>query len=280
MTITQAEVMTSMRGVSFIQQDRFLNIDLPTGDEKGWRAVQTGDDLRSWGLDRIDQRTGLDGSYNFDFTGRGVTAYVIDSGIDTNHEEFRGRILQRQDFTDDVPPENCPTGSGAHGTHVAGTIGGTTSGVAKEVNFVDVRVFKCNGDISASALTRAFNFVADDAEQRGAPAVANASLGGGGASPSEERAVRAMRNAGVLLVDAAGNEGKNACETFPAGFESTFTVASIKEGDIIYVAPDNVNGTNWGRCVDIFAPGVDIMSAELNSVNGFISFSGTSMAGK
>lgn len=175
MTLTHARAMSSMVGVQYIEQDQYLEGDYPTIDEKVHRLVQR--DQLSWGLDRIDQKEGpIDGMYNYDYTGKGVTAYVIDSGIDRNHEEFQGRILLREDFTNSIPIENCLIG-GDHGTHVAGTIGGTTYGVAKEVNFVDVRVFTCDRKTQGSFLVRAYIFVAKDFKERGGPAVANASLG-------------------------------------------------------------------------------------------------------
>ena len=152
---------------------------------------------------------------------------------------------------------------------------------------MDVRVLKCDERLQGNSVVQGYNFVASNVKERGGLAVANASLGAVSQAPlSVVYALNALRNAGVLLVDAAGNNGVGAHQAHQAQVPSTLTVASIKEGDIIFVQNNrntingDFEGSNWGPCVDIFAPGVDIVSARLNSGNGSVEMTGTSMAGK
>ncbi|MEU1279653.1 S8 family peptidase [Streptomyces sp. NPDC005805] len=214
-----------------------------------------------WGLDRIDQRTGRDGSYTYNRNGSGVTAYIIDTGIDTAHADFGGRA--RNVF--DAFGGNGQDCNG-HGTHVAGTVGGSTYGVAKGVQLRGVRVLNCQGSGSFSGIIAGFDWVRQNAVK---PAVANASLGGG-YSQALNNAATNLANSGVHLAVAAGNDNRNACNYSPASAAGTITVAASDSSD------RKASFSNWGNCADIYAPGVSITSARAGG--GSTSMSGTSMA--
>ena len=220
----------------------------------------------TWGLDRIDQRSRpLSGSYSYDFAGSGVTAYVVDSGILSSHSDFGGRV--RSGYTA-VADGNGTSDCNGHGTHVAGTIGGTTYGVAKSVSLVAVRVLDCSGSGSWSGVIAGLDWVATD-HAAGTPAVANMSLGGG-ASSTVDSAVQAVIADGVTVVVAAGNSNADACATSPARVPSALTIGATDSADI------RASFSNFGPCVDLFAPGVSITSDWNNGSTNVIS--GTSMA--
>lgn len=214
-----------------------------------------------WGLDRIDDRSGLDRTYTYTGSGNGVTAYVIDTGIQINHPDFGGRATWGANFVD----RSNSDGNG-HGTHVAGTIGGTTYGVAKNVDLVAVKVLDSRGSGSFAGVIDGINWVAQNA--RG-PSVANMSLGGP-ASAAVDRAVAAAIRSGVTFVLAAGNNNGDACSLSPAREPSAITVGATDRRD------RRSSFSNFGRCLDIFAPGTDITSTWNNGRTRTIS--GTSMA--
>ncbi|MEU7568619.1 S8 family peptidase [Streptomyces fradiae] len=214
-----------------------------------------------WGLDRIDQRSGRNGTYTYNRNGAGVTAYVIDTGIDTAHADFGGRA--RNVF--DAFGGNGQDCNG-HGTHVAGTVGGATYGVAKGVQLRGVRVLDCQGSGSFSGIIAGFDWVRQNAVK---PAVANASLGGG-YSAALNNAATALANSGVHLAVAAGNENQNACNVSPASASGTITVAASDSSD------RKASFSNYGNCTDLYAPGVSITSARAGG--GSTAMSGTSMA--
>ncbi|MEM1043189.1 MAG: S8 family serine peptidase [Bacteroidota bacterium] len=224
----------------------------------------------TWGLDRINARSGLDNQYGWRASGEGVTAYVIDTGINLSHNEFEDRASYGYDFRDnDAVAEDC----NGHGTHVAGTVGGATYGVAKDVDIVAVRVFGCGNSGDTGEIIAGFNWVAANAQL---PAVANASLGGG-ASDAMDAAARGVVNAGVAFAAAAGNGflglfAQNACGTSPAREPSVMTVSSTDDTD------RRVNYANYGDCVDVFAPGRAITSAWYTSNSATNTIEGTSMA--
>jgi subtilisin family serine protease len=219
-----------------------------------------------WGLDRIDQRSRpLNGTYVSPATGAGVRVYVIDSGIRTSHEEFDGRASVGVDLVGDGQNgQDCR----GHGTHVAGTVAGTTYGVAKDAEVVSVRVFGCTGPAEFSTIIAAVNWVTANAEL---PAVANMSLGGSVYAPLNT-AVQNSIAAGVVYTVSAGNEIQNACNTSPASAPNALTVGASTTTDF------RASFSNWGPCLDLFAPGEGITSAWYTSNTATNVLNGTSMA--
>lgn len=219
-----------------------------------------------YGLDRIDQRDRpLNGTYVYDYVGSAVRAYVIDSGILAGHTDFGGRVLSGYTaIADGRGSSDC----NGHGTHVAGTIGGATYGVAKSVRLVPVRVFGCTGGSSNSTIIAGIDWVRAN---RVLPAVANMSLGGG-ASSSIDTATNNLINSGVTVVVAAGNDNANACNYSPARVTNAITVGSTTSTDA------RSSFSNFGTCVNIFAPGSSIKSTWYTSTTATNTISGTSMA--
>jgi hypothetical protein len=229
-----------------------------------------------WGLDRIDQRAlPLDNQYHQPRTGAGVTVYLIDSGIRFSHQEFEGRATNGHDFVWHDPDETDAVKGSAegedcrgHGTHIAGTIGGRTYGVAKDVKLVSVRIFGCTGGSPGSRTVAALDWVTANIER---PAVANMSLTGSGA-PATRDALLAMISAGVATVAAAGNAGQeNGCH-FPGDMREVMTVGATNVDDW------RASFSNYGDCVDWFAPGEAILSADYTSDTGTRLANGTSMS--
>jgi subtilisin family serine protease len=220
----------------------------------------------SWGLDRVDQRDlPLSNSYTYLSTGAGVRVYILDTGIRTSHQDFGGRALSGQDFVGDGNGTNDCHG---HGTHVAGTVGGTNYGVAKGATLVAVRVLGCEGWGFNSWIIAGVDWVTVNAQK---PAVANASLGGG-YSPASNEAVTQSINSGVLYALAAMNRNADACNFSPASTPAALTVAATGSMD------EREMFSNWGPCVDLFAPGAGITSDYHTNDAATAVFTGTSMA--
>ena len=220
----------------------------------------------TWGLDRIDQADRpLDLLYHYNGTGAGVTAFIIDTGIRADHVEFTGRVKTGYTaINDGRGTDDC----NGHGTHVSGTVGGTTWGVAKQVALTPVRVLDCRGSGSWSGVIAGIDWVASSTAR---PAVANMSLGGG-LSSSVNAAVAGAVNKGVTMVVAAGNSNANACNYSPSSEPSALTVGATTSGDV------RASYSNYGSCVDIFAPGSSITSAWNTGSSATNTISGTSMA--
>ena len=220
----------------------------------------------TWGLDRIDQRNlPLNNGYIYAASGAGVHAYIIDTGIRATHQQFTGRMSAGYTAINDGQGSNDCNG---HGTHVAGTVGGSTYGVAKQVTLHPVRVLGCTGSGTTSGVIAGINWVAAN-QQR--PAVANMSLGGG-ASSSLDAAIRNAVNAGIVFAVAAGNENTNACNSSPARAVEALTVGATMSND------GRASYSNYGACLDLFAPGTSIISAYHTNNTAPATMSGTSMA--
>ncbi|SDO78697.1 Peptidase inhibitor I9 [Klenkia soli] len=254
-----ADRLGTLPGVVAVEPDRPVELS----------ATQSG---ATWGLDRTDQRQlPLSGSYSYGATGAGVTAYVIDTGITLSHQDFGGRAVTGTDTIDGGAATDC----NGHGTHVAGTVGGSTYGIAKQVSLVAVRVLDCQGSGSTSGVIAGVDWVTAD-HQAGEAAVANMSLGGG-TSSALDQAVSSSIADGVSYAVAAGNGNalgipQDACGNSPARVAGAITVGATDRSD------QPASFSNYGSCVDLFAPGVDITSDWYTSNSATNTISGTSMA--
>lgn len=218
-----------------------------------------------WGLDRIDSK-GLDNQYTFSETGQNVHVYVVDTGIRSSHSEFAGRVGQGRNFTsaNQADTDDC-TG---HGTHVAGTILGSIYGVAKQATVHPIRVLGCSGSGSYSSIIDALNWIKANAQK---PAVVNMSLGGS-QSQILNSAVNELVQSGIPVIVSAGNDRRDSCNASPASAELAITVGATNKTDQL------ASFSNYGQCVDILAPGNNIVSAGYQGDNAATTLSGTSMA--
>ncbi|MDO7229233.1 S8 family peptidase [Acinetobacter nosocomialis] len=248
------EAMKKNPQVLSVENDTVVNIDATT---------QTNPD---WGLDRIDQKAlPLNSTYSYSQTGIGTTVYIVDTGILSTHQEFSGRVLSGYTAISDG---NGTTDCNGHGTHVAGTVGGTTYGVAKNVKLVPVRILGCDGSGASSNVIAGLDWILKNGSK---PAVVNMSLGGA-ASSSLDSAVENLYNNGYVMVVAAGNSNTDACTSSPARTSNAITVAATDNTDT------RASYSNYGSCVDIFAPGSQINSSWIGSNTATKVLNGTSMA--
>ncbi|MFI5932673.1 S8 family serine peptidase [Actinoplanes sp. NPDC051494] len=254
MTGLAARRLAANPAVAYVEQDATVRL----------AETQTQDNP-TWGLDRTDQtEQPLSKTYTYR-SAAGVTAYVLDTGIKISHEEFGGRARNGYDFIDkDAVAQDCH----GHGTHVAGTIGGATYGVAKDVDLVAVRVLDCRGSGSYSAIIAGIDWVTKNAVK---PAVANMSVGGTNSATLNDAVTRSIAS-GVTYAVAAGNDNRNACGYSPAAAPNAITVGATDSND------SRASFSNYGSCLDIFAPGVRITSAGIASDTALAVMSGTSMA--
>lgn len=233
---------------------------------KTFKISETQDNPPSWGLDRVDQADlPLDNKYTYPTKADNVTAYVIDTGVRGTHKDFGDRATGGKDFVDN---DDTPNDEHGHGTHVAGTIGGTDHGLAKGVKIVGVRVLDANGSGTTEGVVAGVDWVAANAK---GPSVANMSLGGG-ADDALDEAVRGAVTKGVTFALAAGNESSDAGTTSPARVKEAITVAASDKTD------KQASFSNYGAVVDLYAPGVDITSSWATGDDATNTISGTSMA--
>lgn len=230
----------------------------PTYSKMG---VQVG---TTWALDRLDGQ--MDGQFSYLGDGSGVTVFVVDTGIDSLHPEFEGRVQAGFDaFGENLSGTDCD----GHGTHIAGLIAGKYFGVAKEASLVSVRVLDCNGVGTLTSLLAGVDWIL--ANLPSGPSVANFSLGGPKNEAIDE-AISKLRNRGVFVTVAAGNSGKDACNYSPSGAPGAFTFSASDFEDA------RASFSNSGICVDLMAPGVNINSAKAGEPSFSLKMSGTSQA--
>ncbi|GHH77314.1 S8 family peptidase [Promicromonospora soli] len=252
----QAKKLAADPAVAYVEQNATVSI------------AATQSPTPSWGLDRTDQRTlPLNNSYTYPSTASGVTAYIVDTGILTTHSDFGGRAVSGYDFVDN---DSNATDCNGHGTHVAGTVGGSSYGVAKGVTLVGVRVLDCAGSGTWAGVIAGINWVASD-HAAGEAAVANMSLGGGSSAAVNDAVAAAIAD-GVTFAVAAGNDNRDACRFSPASTPTAITVGATTSTDA------RASYSNFGSCLDIFAPGSSITSAWYTSTTATNTISGTSMA--
>ncbi|MCH2052076.1 S8 family peptidase [Acinetobacter pittii] len=248
------EAMKKNPKVVSVENDTIMKVDATT---------QSNPD---WGLDRIDQKNlPLDSAYSYLQTGSGTTAYIVDTGILSTHQQFSGRVLSGYTAISDG---NGTSDCHGHGTHVAGTVGGSTYGVAKNVSLVPIRILGCDGSGASSNVIAGLDWILKNGKK---PAVVNMSLGGE-ANASLDSAVENLFNNGYVMVVAAGNSNTDACSSSPARVSKAITVAATDSTDT------RASYSNYGSCVDIFAPGSQINSSWIGSNTATKVLNGTSIA--
>ena len=264
LTAKQVEKLRKDPRVINIEQDSHM---YPAGEP----VVQEAPD---WGLDRIDQRENpLDGAYTYTATGTGVTAFLVDTGIRFSHAEFSNRATQGVDYVLRDEPENTDPSQESgedcwgHGTAVAAVLGGVQSGVAKNVNLVSVRVWGCEGPSPRSRIIEAVDWITQNADQ---PAVVN--MGGSHADALIAAAIKNSVETGIVYTGVAGNNNEDTCDDYPADTAGVLTVGSSD------IQNNRAFNSNYGDCVDLYAPGVAITTASHMDDSSFTQYSGTSMS--
>jgi subtilisin family serine protease len=256
MSHSAARRLAADPAVAYVEQDAVVS------------SATTQPNPPSWGLDRVDQRDlPLDNSYTYPNTASNVRAYIIDTGIRITHSDFGGRAVWGTNTTGDGNDTDCH----GHGTHVAGTAGGTAHGVAKGVTLVAVKVLGCTGSGTFAGVIAGVDWVTGD-HAAATPAVANMSLGASGTNEALETAVRDSIADGVVYAIASGGSNSDACNFTPARVAEAITVNASDQNDA------RASFTNFGPCTDIFAPGLTITSAWNTSDTATNTISGTSMS--
>lgn len=246
-----ADALRQNPNVAFVEQDQEVTLT----------ATQSN---ATWGIDRIDQRNRpLSGTYTYNTTASNVYVYIIDTGLLTSHTQFGGRAANVYDAFG-----GSGTDCNGHGTHVAGTVGGSTYGVAKAVRLRGVRVLNCSGSGSWSGIIAGMDWVRNN---RVNPAVANMSLGGGFSS-AVNTAANNLANSGVFVAVASGNSNRSACNYSPASASAVTSVNASTSGDA------KASFSNYGSCTHLYAPGASITSAWIGGTSATRTISGTSMA--
>jgi Subtilase family/Fibronectin type III domain len=257
LTEFEASVLAADPDVISVQPDQQMSL------------LETETPVPSWGLDRIDQQTNvLDNSFSYPADGgKGVRVYVVDTGVMASNPEFDGRILTGFDaLGQNLQGQDCH----GHGTHVAGTVAGTKYGVAKAATIVPVRVLGCDGRGYTSVILTALDWILAN-NPAGTPAVMSMSIGGG-SQPLFNAGIKKLYDGGILPIVAAGNSNDDACKYSPSGTPDALTVGASDPTDT------RAYFSNYGDCVDIFAPGTNIISAKASDPAATATMSGTSMA--
>lgn len=262
MTPQQAAALAKRADVVQVVPNRTFD-NLLDATETGKKKPRAADP--TWGLDRIDQRQlPLDGTYAPVHDGTGVSAYIIDSGVNPDHPDFGGRATQAVNLTTDGQNTDC----NGHGTHVAGTVGSTTYGVAKSTSVVGVKALDCGGGSSEEILLASLEWVTENAAK---PAVVNTSWRWPSGGTLLKPAVEAMVQSGVFHATSAGNTYGDSCDVPPRNSELPLVVANSTITDA------RAASSSTGACVDVYAPGTNIVSLD-NDGSGTVTLSGTSMA--
>jgi len=271
LTPEQLELVRNDPIVQEVHYDHAVHV---MGPQQECDSQQT--NVRSWGIARVSHwgsiTSGALGRYkwNSGHAGNQVDVYVVDTGIKLTHQEFDGRAVWGANYVDTIRDDN-----NGHGTHCAGTIGGATIGVARDCRLIAVRVLNGQGSGTNSGVISGINYVANTARSRGLPSVGSMSLGGG-YSAAMNNAVAACVSAGVTMVVAAGNDNSDACNYSPASTPSAITVGASTTN--AQNQDTRSSFSNWGTCLDCFAPGSNIVSAGITSNTAYSTLSGTSMA--
>ncbi|AHG88329.1 peptidase S8 and S53 subtilisin kexin sedolisin [Gemmatirosa kalamazoonensis] len=277
LTPTEAAAVAGDARVAYSEPPRTVTLDdvaawtAPVGRGVfGQHTALLGLSAPPWALDRITQRAlPLDGAATFTGDGDGVTIYVVDTGVRASHAEYAGRVTYGPDYIDGGTTSGDCNG---HGTKVASDAAGATMGTARQADIVAVRVLDCAGSGSSVGIVQAIDWVIDQVRRHPGPAVINMSLGITGVCVPVNQAVAQATQAGIAVVVAAGNSDANACGFSPAGEPTAITVGATDVSD------NRASFSNWGSCVDLWAPGANVDGADASGDHAYAPWSGTSAA--